>query len=122
MSGSESLTAKPFLSNAIYDRLKFCAQVLFPALGTLYFTLAGIWGLPAAEAVVGSVVALDLCLGLILGLSTKAYNDGDAKYDGHIVVTDHDDGTKAASLILKNYEDPADIVNQKEAIFKVTHQ
>ena len=34
------------LSNKVYDILKWIALYLLPALGTLYFALSGIWGLP----------------------------------------------------------------------------
>ena len=61
------------LSNKVYDVLKFIAQVLLPALGTLYFALAGIWGFPYGEQIVGTITALDTFLGAILGLSTMKY-------------------------------------------------
>ena len=32
------------LNNKVYDVLKWIALILLPALGTLYFALAGIWG------------------------------------------------------------------------------
>ena len=32
------------MSNKVYDILKWIAQYLLPALGTLYFTLSSIWG------------------------------------------------------------------------------
>ena len=32
------------LSNKAYDVLKFIAQIVLPALGTLYFALSKIWG------------------------------------------------------------------------------
>ena len=34
------------ISDKTYDTLKWVALLLLPALGTLYFALAGIWGLP----------------------------------------------------------------------------
>ena len=34
------------MSNTTYDILKWIAQILLPALGTLYFALSKIWGLP----------------------------------------------------------------------------
>ena len=37
------------LSNEVYDILKFIAQIVLPAAGTLYFALAGIWGWPYGE-------------------------------------------------------------------------
>jgi hypothetical protein len=62
------------LHNKAYDILKWIAQYLLPALGTLYFALAGIWGLPYGEQVVGTITAVDTFIGVILGLSTMQYN------------------------------------------------
>lgn len=62
------------MSNETYDLLKWIAQYLLPALGALYFTLAGIWGLPYGEQIVGTIVALDTFLGVILGISSYQYN------------------------------------------------
>ena len=63
------------MENRTYDILKFIAQIVLPALGTLYFALAGIWGFPYGEQIVGTITAIDTFLGAILGLSTMAYND-----------------------------------------------
>ena len=62
------------LSNDVYDILKFIAQIVLPALGTLYFALAGIWGWPYGEQIVGTITAVDAFLGALLGISTAAYN------------------------------------------------
>lgn len=62
------------LSNELYDKLKFLAQILLPALGTLYFALASIWGLPFGEQIVGTLTAIDAFLGALLGISTNNYN------------------------------------------------
>ena len=62
------------LSNKMYDWLKWIAMYLLPALGTLYFALAGIWNLPYGEQVVGTITAVDTFLGVILGISTSRYN------------------------------------------------
>lgn len=56
-----------------YDVLKWLAQYLLPALGTLYFALAGIWGLPYGEEIVGTITAFDTFLGVLLGISTATY-------------------------------------------------
>lgn len=65
------------MSNKTYDVLKFIAQILLPALGTLYFALASIWNLPYGEQIVGTITAVDAFLGAVLGISTKKYNEGD---------------------------------------------
>ena len=38
------------MTNKVYDILKWIAQYFLPAIGTLYFALAGIWGLPYGRA------------------------------------------------------------------------
>ena len=62
------------MSNKVYDALKWIAMYLLPALGTLYFALAGIWGLPYGEQIVGTITAVDTFLVLILGISASQYN------------------------------------------------
>lgn len=61
-------------SNKVYDVLKWIALYLLPALGTLYFALAGIWAFPYGEEVVGTITAIDTFLGVLLGISTAQYN------------------------------------------------
>ena len=61
------------MSNKVYDALKFIAQILLPAIGTLYFALARIWDLPYAEQIVGTITAVDAFLGALLGISTLQY-------------------------------------------------
>lgn len=61
------------LSNKAYDVLKFIAQIVLPALGTLYFALSKIWGLPYGEEIVGTITAVDVFLGALLGISTEKY-------------------------------------------------
>lgn len=62
------------LSNKAYDILKWIAQIVLPAIGTLYFALAGIWGFPYGEQIIGTISAVDVFLGSILGISTVSYN------------------------------------------------
>ena len=62
------------MSNKVYDALKWIAMYLLPALGTLYFALSGIWGLPYGEQIVGTITAIDTFLGVIIGISTTQYN------------------------------------------------
>lgn len=62
------------MTNKMYDILKWIAQYFLPAVGTLYFALAGIWGLPCGEQVVGTITAVDTFLGVLLGISSAQYN------------------------------------------------
>ena len=98
----------------LYDSLKFIALIALPALGTLYFTLAAIWGLPAAEQVVGTIVAVDTFLGVILQLSSTAYSKN--RTGGTIVVNEIGD-KKMFSLELDG--DPEDLEKKSEVVFKV---
>ena len=61
------------MDDKVYDVLKWIAQYLLPALGTMYFALAGIWGLPFGEQIVGTIVAIDTFLGVLLGISSNTY-------------------------------------------------
>ena len=61
-------------SNKTYDVLKWIAQILLPAVGTLYFALAQIWDFPLAEQVVGTITAVDAFLGVLLGISSAHYH------------------------------------------------
>lgn len=70
------------LSNGTYDVLKWIAQIFLPALGTLYFALASIWGLPYGEQIVGTITAVDAFLGALLQISTDAYNKDKNKING----------------------------------------
>ena len=62
------------MTKKVYDILKWIAQYFLPAIGTLYFALAGIWGLPYGEQIVGTITAVDTFLGVLLGISSAQYN------------------------------------------------
>ena len=61
------------MTNKVYDTLKWIAQYLLPALGTLYFTLSQIWGFPYGEEAVGTITAIDTAIGIVLGISNAQY-------------------------------------------------
>ena len=104
------ITGKP------YDVLKSIAQIILPALGTLYFALAGIWGLPAAEEVVGTIVAVDTFLGVLLGISSSQYNKSDAKYDGTVGVTETEE---KLNYVLNLNDDPVALKDKDEIRLKI---
>lgn len=64
------------MDNKVYDILKWIALVILPAIGTLYFAIASIWGLPYAEQIVGTITAVDTFLGAVLGISNTIYKKG----------------------------------------------
>ena len=61
------------MSNETYDKLKWVAQILLPALATLVYTIAKIWGLQYAMEIVGTISAADVFLGTLLQISTMRY-------------------------------------------------
>lgn len=103
------------ITGRLYDQLKFLAQILLPAVGTLYFALAAIWDLPAAEEVVGTIVAVDAFLGVLLGLSQVQY--GKQVVDAGVMRITETETGKNYSLELE--QDPEDLVGMEEARFRV---
>jgi hypothetical protein len=105
------------LSDANYDRLKFLAQIVLPALATFYAGLALIWGLPDSTQVVGTVVAIDTLLGTFLGLSTMVYNAQPLKFDGNLEINETE------SKIVHQLElttPPEELADKQAIILKVT--
>ena len=61
------------MNDKLYDILKQLAQLWLPALATLYAALAGIWGFPYGEQIVGTIVAINTFIGAGLGISSNAF-------------------------------------------------
>lgn len=108
--------AKSYLSNKSYDVLKYVAQIVMPAVATLYFALSQIWGFPYGEEIVGTLVALNAFLGVLLGLSSSAYHKSEDRFDGTIDILETD-GEKLFSLNLDS--DPYDLESHDEVVFKI---
>ena len=74
------------MSNKVYDILKYIAQIVIPAVATLYFALAKIWGFPYATEITGTLAAIDAFMGALLQISTNKYNkeveEGDSETNG----------------------------------------
>ena len=98
------------ISNKLYDALKWVAMYLLPALGTLYFALSSIWGLPYGEQVVGTITAIDTFLGVLLGISSAKYNG-----DGVFYIN----GTNEDGMPIQLNEELEDLHGQKYMTLKV---
>jgi hypothetical protein len=117
MSQSSHAKSKtPLLSDSSYNVLKKSGTIVLPALGTLYFTLAQIWGLPKPEEVVGTIAAVNTFVGIVIQMSKKSYYASGAQYVGEIQVQDLGD-KKVASLVVDG--DPEDVLSMTEATFKI---
>lgn len=98
-----------FLSNKLFDRLKFIAQILLPALGTLCFTIGGIWNLEHTTEVVGTITAIDLFLGAILKISTTQYFKSGKNFDGDVNITPLEGGDDRVQFAFD--QDPRDVIH-----------
>ena len=61
---------KYWLSNEIYDAIKFIVTVILPAVSVLYAGLAGIWGWPFADEVTRTIAVVYTFLCAIMGISS----------------------------------------------------
>lgn len=107
------------VTGKLYNWLKYLAQIVLPALGTLYFTLAGVWGLGSGDEVVGTIMAVDLFLGVLLGISQVNYNKG-IEQGGELHINDD-------QLLFELDENKVDIEklkqgNKSEVRFKVKNK
>lgn len=109
------------ITGKLYDWLKWLAQILLPGIGTLYFTLAGIWGLPNADEIVGTIMAVDLFLGLLLGISQVQYAKSEERFDGSMDVQTVGD-KKTFQMAFKDHDQLAKLADKKEILFKVNHE
>lgn len=101
------------LTNTSYDVLKWIVQIVLPAIGTLYFALASIWGLPYGEQIIGTITAVSLFGGTLLKLSNKTYSG-----DGTLVV-DPDDNENMRLVLDAT---PAELAEKKSITFTVTNK
>lgn len=62
------------MSNKLFDIIRFLCEILIPAIGTLYFGLSKIWGLPYGHEIVGTCSCIAVFLGAIIGISRATYN------------------------------------------------
>ena len=68
---------KTLFSNKMFDILKWCVLILFPALTTAYVGLSAIWGWPFAEEVAKTSAVICAFLGTLLGISNLQYKAGE---------------------------------------------
>lgn len=100
------------MNDKTYDVLKYIAQIVLPALGTLYFALSAIWGLPYGEQVIGTISAVDVFLGALLQISTATYTG-----DGQIIVDTSDPEKDNYTLAIPDYSSA--IAGKKQIVLGV---
>lgn len=98
-------------SEKTYRVLNFIAQILLPALGTLYFGLAAIWNLPAPEKIIGTITVVDTFLGVMLGISQTKFKQQVAH---GIMKVDETPTGKTYSLVIN--DDPEYMLDGKTQV------
>lgn len=110
-TSSENAT-HPLLSNQRYSQLKFLVTLVLPAFGAFYFGLAGLWGLPAGDQVVGTCALLATFFGVVLKFSEITYDKSDAAYDGEMQVID----TEAGKMVQLEFNGEPETVEEKDRV------
>ena len=64
-----------FKNGKVYDILKEIALKFLPALELLVLSIFKIWNLPYGTEIASTIAAIDTALGIILGISSKKYNE-----------------------------------------------
>ena len=104
------------LNDDLYGGIKWAVSIVLPALATLYATLGYIWGFPAVEQILGTLVALELFLGVVLGFSNHNYYKSEDRFDGAIEV-DEDDESISYSVV--PYNNAYDWAGREELNLKI---
>ena len=70
-----------FKNSKLYDILKYCALIVFNAIGVFYKTIAEIWDLPYGNQIALTCSALALFVGTLIGISSYKYNKAEVETD-----------------------------------------
>lgn len=105
------------IGDKLYARGKWIVMILLPAFSTLYIALGALWGLPYVNQIVGTSTALAAFFGVLLGVSSKTYNNSEARFDGDMVLETDEDGKKLYSMNLN--ADVKHLDDKKAVTFKV---
>lgn len=61
------------LESKVYDVLAWIGKIVLPALAVLYGTIGKIWNLPFVEEIPMTIMAVDVFLNALLGISSANY-------------------------------------------------
>ena len=62
------------IPDKLYSILKWLCLIFLPAISVLYMTLSKIWGFPYSAEISGTISAICVFIGAIIGISTIGYN------------------------------------------------
>lgn len=100
------------MSNETYDRLKWIAGILLPALEVFVAGIFSLYGLPHGEKVVGTIALIDAFLGALLKKSSDEYAG-----DGDLIVDTSDPLKDIYSIAIGDY--PEVLANKDQVVLKV---
>lgn len=61
------------MKNKTYDVLKFITLQVLPPVATLVMVVFQLWSIPFGYEISETLIAIDACLGVILGISNAQY-------------------------------------------------
>lgn len=61
------------MKNKTYDVLKFITLQVLPPVATLVMVVFQLWDIPFGYEISETLIAIDACLGVILGISNAQY-------------------------------------------------
>ena len=70
----------------VYDFMKMFVLIWLPAFSAFYFAVGNMWGFPAVDKVPGTLAALAVLLGTMVGISKSNYDKSDRQYDGSVLI------------------------------------
>jgi hypothetical protein len=109
-TNDSEVSARGFFTPRAYDRLKFVALILLPALASLWFGVGGLWQFPHTTEVVGTITLIDTFLGVVLQLSSNAYYKTGANFDGELKMVTKEDGDE--KLVFDVQTDPETVMKK----------
>lgn len=62
------------MSNKVYDILVYIAQIILPAIATLWAALGKIWSWPLVPEITATICAVDVFMGALLKISSIQYH------------------------------------------------
>ena len=80
------------INDKIYDVLAYVGKIVLPGLAVLYSTIAETWGLPFPNEVSATIMAIDVFLNALLGVSSVAYYKEQAESTSIVDANESDKG------------------------------
>jgi hypothetical protein len=67
------LEYKSFVSNKLYDIMKYVVLFFLPAFATLYLSLSNVWPLPYTVQILATISAIQAFIGAVIGVGAAQY-------------------------------------------------